>query len=165
MNKTLKYILISLSYVLVSFVSSFLGNNRFDKNAPKALWQPPSYVFGIVWPFLYTCLFTMNYLILSYADITTSLKNIIAKDTLIEAALQGLWLYNFRYSDTFPRQYFISMLILCILVLFSFYRMHMFFFTKNKSSLSYYALLYIPYFLWINLANILNIQLFFGITK
>jgi len=164
MNKTLKYILISLSYVLVSFVSSLLGNNRFDKNAPKALWQPPSYVFGIVWPFLYICLFTMNYLMLSYADITTSLKNIIANDTLIEAALQGLWLYNFRYSNTFPRQYFISMIILCALALFSFYRMHMFF-TTNRSTLFYYALLYVPYFLWINLANILNIQLFFGITK
>lgn len=150
---------VSLSYTIVSLLSSFFNKNKFN-NDTKALWQPPSYLFGIVWPLLYAMLFLMNYMILS-SDVSKTIKNIISRDTLIEATLQGFWLYNFRSSDTYPHVYFISMLLLFALVLFAFYRLNTFVSLINYK----YILLYIPYFLWINFANILNIQLFLGITK
>ena len=164
MYSQLKNILISASPFLVSIPFSYFNLNNFNSNEPRALWQPPGYVFGIVWTTLYTLLFIMNYLILSKNSFSDSFKNTVARDTLIEAALQGLWLNNFRSQQGMNitnNQYFISMITLMIILAFAIYRIYFFFFNKPPSSkLFYIALLYIPYFLWINLANILNIQLY-----
>lgn len=169
MYNQLKNILISASPFLVSIPFSYFNLNKFNSNEPRALWQPPSYVFGIVWTTLYTLLFIMNYLILSGNSFSGSFKNTVARDTLIEAILQGLWLNNFRSQQGIGKtndQYFISMITLFAILAFAIYRIHYFFFDKPPSSkLFYIALLYIPYFLWINLATILNIQLYLGITK
>lgn len=169
MYNQLKNILISASPFLVSIPFSYFNLNKFNSNEPRALWQPPSYVFGIVWTTLYTLLFIMNYLILSGNSFSSSFKNTVARDTLIEATLQGLWLNNFRSQQGIGKtndQYFISMITLFSILAFAIYRIHYFFFDKPPSSkLFYIALLYIPYFLWINLATILNIQLYLGITK
>ena len=111
----------------------------------------------------------MNYIILTGNSVSYSFKSTVARDTLIEAALQGIWLNNFRSQQGISKtneDYFISMITLLSILGFAIYRIYFFFFNKPPSSkLFYIALLYIPYFLWINLATILNIQLYLGITK
>ena len=112
MYSQLKNILISASPFLVSIPFSYFNLNNFNSNEPRALWQPPGYVFGIVWSTLYALLFIMNYIILSGKSFSDSFKNTVARDTLIEAALQGLWLNNFRSQQGINKtneDYFISM--------------------------------------------------------
>ena len=157
--KDLYYILVSGSPFIVSLISTFFDTNKFQKNEKKSLWQPPSFVFGIVWPILYTLLFFLNYSLLT----NNSNNNIIIRDILIESGLQGLWLYNFNSNNSINRNksnYRNSLFIMLLLVLFSYYRLS-FLFNKFPN----YIYLYIPYFLWINFAHILNWQLYLGITK
>jgi len=157
--KDLYYILLSGSPFIVSLISTFFDTNKFQKNEKKSLWQPPSYVFGIVWPILYTLLFFLNYSLLT----NNANNNLIIRDILIESGLQGLWLYNFNSNNSINRNksnYRNSLFIMLLLVLFSYYRLSLLF---NK--FPNYIYLYIPYFLWINFTHILNWQLYLGITK
>ena len=99
---------------------------------------------------------------------STNIKNLVIKDTLIESLLQGLWLYNFRYKKNIGgrsrNQYFVSSLNIFFLVLFGMTRILKFLVLDNDNLLMY-LFLYIPYFSWINFANILSMQLLFGYIK
>tara|TARA_Y100000992_G_scaffold267478_1_gene206055 strand:+ start:353 stop:871 length:519 start_codon:yes stop_codon:yes gene_type:complete len=165
----IKDVAISASPFLVSVPFTAFDLNQFDSDDSKALWQPPGYVFGIVWPILYLSLFVMNYNIFNNDKLSKSFKNTIARDTLIEAGLQGLWLYSFRYikkiAGRFKSQYLSGVTILFSLVGFGAYRVYNFVFNKEKVSTIKYLYLYLPYFVWINFASILGLQLYLGITK
>ena len=161
-------IFVSGSPLLVSIPFTLNGLTKFDENEPKALLQPPGYVFGIVWPMIYLSLFSMNFLFLNDKNISNYFKNIIIKDTLIESFLQGLWLYNFRYKNNIKGrtkgQYWISSINMFMLVFFGINRIFKFLII-NDSLIWKYVLMYVPYFSWINFANILSLQLFLGYIK
>ena len=161
----LKNIAISASPFLVSLPFTVLDVNRFEEDNEKALWQPPGYVFGIVWPLLYASLFYMNYSILTSPKISEGLKSVIARDTLIESGLQGIWLYIFRFNEKVKgrtgKQYFLGMITLFGLLGFGLYRIS----TLINSEAKVYLYNYYPYFLWINFASILGLQLYMGLTK
>ena len=161
---------ISASPFLVSLPITITDANQFGINEDKALWQPPGYVFGIVWPTLYILLFMMNKSILSSNVISNTFKNKVRIDTLFESFLQGSWLYIFRYNPLVKgrseNQKLFSVGILAFLWTFGVYRItgfinHFKSFSAALPTLKFY----IPYFAWITLANILGIQLYFGITK
>lgn len=163
--KLLPSIIVSSSPFLVSLPFTITDLNRFEEDQPRALWQPPNYVFGIVWPFLYASLFMFNYLIFQNPSISNYIKSFVARDTLIESAFQGLWLYNFRFQENIKERaesYKKSLLFMLSLVFISIYRCYIIFSTKE---LKPYSLLYLPYALWINFAHILNWQLALGFTK
>ena len=48
-----KEVAVSASPFLVSTPFTLFDLNRFEETEEKALWQPPGYVFGIVWSYLY----------------------------------------------------------------------------------------------------------------
>jgi len=161
---------ISASPFLVSLPFTITDANQFGTNEDKALWQPPGYVFGIVWPILYILLFMMNKSVLSSNVISNTFKNKVRIDTLIESFLQGSWLYIFRYNPLVKgrteNQKLFSVGILAFLWTFGVYRItgfinHFKSFSAALPTLKFY----IPYFAWISLANILGLQLYFGITK
>jgi len=160
--KELIYIIISASPFLVSIFSTLNDSNKFKNNEKKALWQPPSFVFGIVWPILYSLLFYLNYTLLTSNYKDSFLKYTIIRDILIESGLQGLWLYNFNSNDLTRNktQYKNSLFLMALLVLFSYYRLYFIYKYFGK-----YVYVYLPYFLWINFAHILNWQLYLNITK
>ena len=164
----IKNIIVSSSPILVSLPFTLNGLTKFDDDEPKALFQPPGYVFGIAWPIIYLSLFTMNFLILNDNHINNFFKNIIINDTLTESFLQGWWLFSFRYKDNIngrtKDQYFYSTILMFMLVVFGLYRFGNLAMFLSKP-LSKYAYMYIPYFAWINFANVLNLQLFLGYTK
>ena len=81
--KDLYYILISGSPFIVSLISTSFDTNKFQK-MKKSLRQPPSYVFGIVWPILYTLLFFLNYSLLTSLLTNNSNNNIIIRDILLK---------------------------------------------------------------------------------
>tara|TARA_B100001093_G_C26580892_1_gene907209 strand:- start:244 stop:765 length:522 start_codon:yes stop_codon:yes gene_type:complete len=167
--KTLKHITISLSPFLVSIPFTALDVNKFEESEDKALWQPPGYVFGIVWPLLYSSLFYMTYSIFNNPKLSVGFKNMIARDTLIDSGLQGLWLYVFRYIDNIKgrskNQYLKGLLILYSLIGFGLYRIFNFIFNSELVSTKGYLWMYLPYFMWINFASILGLQLYLGLTK
>lgn len=152
------HIFVSASPFLTSVLSNFNNTNEFKDTDKKSRWQPPSFVFGIVWPILYALLFYLTFTILS-SKTNNCLKNSLIRTTLLESALQGLWLYNFN-SNRGKNKYDSSLLVMSTLVVLSFLRL-VFFYTYFNDL--YYF--YIPYFLWINFAHILNWQLFLNIVK
>ena len=159
---------VSSSPALISLPFLINGLTQFSENEPKALWQPPDYTFGIIWPIIYLSLFSMNFLLLQDKYIPLFFKDIIIKDTLFESMFQGLWLFNFRYKKEIngrtKNQYLYSMLSMIFLSLFSYIRIIKF--TSFKTvSIFKYLYFYLPYLVWINFANILSIQLYIGYTK
>jgi tryptophan-rich sensory protein len=162
--------LISASPFLVSLPFTITDTSKFDVNEEQALWQPPGYVFGIVWPTLYVLLFMMNKQIFSSGVITEAFKNKVRFDTIFESILQGSWLYIFSYNPSVKgrtqNQKFWSVGILASILGFGLYRISGFirYFKSFSASLPILKY-YIPYFTWITLANILGIQLYLGITK
>ena len=167
--KIIKDIAVSASPLLVSLPFTAFDVNKFEEDNEKALWQPPGYVFGIVWPLLYASLFLMNYSIFQNSKLSDKFKTIVARDTLIESGLQGIWLYIFRFNERVKgrsiKQYFWGMGALFSLLGFGVYRIYNFIFNNEKVSTTNYLINYLPYFLWINFATILGVQLYMGITK
>jgi len=158
-------IIISSSPVLVSTPFNALGLTTFSETEPKAIWQPPNYVFGLAWPTLYFLLFSLNWNILSDERLTNVFKKKIIKNTLLESSAQGSWLYFFRFKRNIQgrdkSQYIYGLINTTILVGLSYNTLYDIYQTKKNV----YLLLYIPYFLWIQFANILNLQLVLGKTK
>tara|TARA_Y100000816_G_scaffold289681_1_gene276647 strand:+ start:1614 stop:2132 length:519 start_codon:yes stop_codon:yes gene_type:complete len=160
-----KEVAVSASPFLVSTPFTLFDLNRFEETEEKALWQPPGYVFGIVWSYLYISLFVFNLLIFQDPLISQRIKSIVMRDTLIESTLQGIWLYLFRFKDNIQGRissYNKSLVAMSGLVLMSFYRL--FFIFKNVGLLKYMKY-YLLYAIWINFANILNWQLVLGYKK
>jgi tryptophan-rich sensory protein len=162
--------LISASPFLVSLPFTATNVGKFDVNEEKALWQPPGYVFGIVWPTLYILLFIMNKQIYTSKSLSDSFKNKVRMDTLIESFLQGSWLYVFRFNPDIggrsKNQKLMSLGLLGSMLGFGVYRIfgfvkHFKSFFGAKDVLKYY----IPYFAWLNLATVLGFQLYFDIIK
>jgi tryptophan-rich sensory protein len=158
-------IIISSSPFLVSLPFTVLDINRFSQDQPRAVWQPPDYTFGIVWPILYVSLFSFNMLIFRNPNISTQIKSFVAKHTIIEAVLQGVWLYMFRFQKNINDRkngYIKGIFPMFGLVLMSWFRLKR---ILDTPSILPYLLLYLPYLLWINFAHILNWQLILGFTK
>ena len=167
---SLKDNLISASPFLVSLPFTITGASKFEVSEEQALYQPPGYVFGIVWPTLYILLFMMNKQIFLDKTLPDSFKNKVRRDTLFESVLQGSWLYAFRYNSEIggrsKNQKLISLGFLGSMLGFGLYRIrgfvsHFKSFFEARHVLKYY----LPYFAWINLATVLGYQLYFGITK
>jgi len=163
---TVRNILVSASPFLVSVPFTVNEISKFEDSEDKALWQPPGYVFGIVWPLIYASLFYMNWNILQSTTLIKSLKNTVMYDTLIESGLQGLWLYNFRYKPEIKGrnkdQYFYGLITIFALLGFGLYRLNTFILNPEAWEYTKY---YIPYLLWITFATLLNMQLYTGVIK
>lgn len=161
----IKKTIISAAPILVSSPFAALGLATFSETEPRALWQPPNFVFGLAWPTLYFLLFSLNWNLLSDAFLSEAFKNKMIKNTLFESGAQGSWLYFFRYKKNIQgrdkTQYVHGLISTSVLVALSYKTLYDVYLTNNI----FYLLLYIPYFLWIQFANILNIQLVLGKTK
>lgn len=159
-------LLISGSQVLVAIPFSLLGLTKFEQNEERALWQPPNKVFGIVWPCLYSMLYVMNYKILSNPLLSVSYKTLFTKNVIIESFCQSVWLYYFRYKKQIngrsKEQYFSSLLAIIVLLFQSSEVIKILFSCEKIGNIKY---LYVPYFLWLNFATLLNIQLVAGYTR
>ena len=154
-------IIISLSPLLVSLPFTLLNVNKFDVDEKQALWQPPGYVFGIVWPLLYLLLFIFNYSILSKKT-SDIVKSIAKSQILIESFLQGFWLYVFRYNNGRNNQQYNNGLIVLFFSLLVSYSRIVFSYDYKMTNI---LIFYLPYVVWIHFAFILNLQLSLNITK
>ena len=137
-----------------SFILGYFLDFGYDKTDIKAYWQPPGYVFGIVWTLLYFIFGFINYN--SKLFFKTD-NNIIIRQSYFEAILQSLWLIVTARGD-YERssfQYIAGLLILGWCVIYGlFIRLPTLYFLTNGLEYFYY-----PYLLWIIFAFILNAQL------
>ena len=154
MLEGLKKIFFSFSNLILSIPFTYLRLSTFEPNEIKADWQPPGYVFGIVWPILYILFGIIN---LQAYEKNSPTSKIILDESLHESIVQTLWLVvtsNYGQGRTLV-QYLIGLLIMGYLVIYSHF--------VRKPILKIYDLgsylLYYPYSLWIIFAFILNLQI------
>ena len=156
MFNQIKVILISFSSFLLSLPFTISGLSKFEKNEAKADWQPPGFVFGIVWPILYYLLGALN-LKLYYSNIDKEIKYKNLYLSIIESVLQTLWLsVTGNYNN--GRSIFQNIFGLFILTFISYYtlKVRLPALYNLKDNYFYY---YIPYCIWICFALILNFQI------
>lgn len=142
-------LLISILFaLLVGIVSSLLSGSvksTYDSLIKPPL-SPPNWLFGIIWPILYTLMGTAAYIIYK-SDVEESEKRKALKLYLIQLFFNFTWsIVFFRFNLLWGA--FINILLLdffVILTILSFKRI-------NKTA----ALLMYPYLLWILIATYLN---------
>ena len=162
----LKIIIVSFSNIFLSLPFTIFGLSKYDQSEIKADWQPPGYVFGIVWPILYVLFGIINLKAISSSNQNLSMYNIakeIVSASLVESLIQTLWLAvtsNYTGTRTFG-QHFFGMIILGYLVYYC-YNVRKPMLEKYDTISSY---LYFPYTLWIVFAFILNLQIVKNIIK
>jgi tryptophan-rich sensory protein len=168
-NFNVKNAIISSSPFLVSVPFTITGMTRFSESEPKALWQPPGYVFATVWPIIYVLMFMFNSRILNQTQLPLALRQRVKYDTIFESVLQGIWLYVFRYQSKingrYTSQYIGSLIVLTGLWGFALQRIRTIHKMVSPNIFLELIMPYLPYVLWIGFANILGIQLTLGITK
>lgn len=122
----------------------FIPRNKIPKVRSK--WNPPGWVFGVVWPILYLLLGYASYLVWNSSD--KRIGNTLEK-YIIHLVLLLLWWPYFVY---FPNAGFatISLLLLAISAVYigwNFYRI-------NKTA----GYCWIPYTMWLFFATFLTSQ-------
>jgi len=154
-------ILLSFSNFFLSLPFTYFGLSTFGPNDITAYWQPPGYIFGIVWSILYVLLGLINLKNFLANDENREINFTIVVQGIGEAFLQTLWLLatsNFS-GKRHNFQYVIGFFVIYKLVDFAWnYRSK---FLYNYDRISYY--MYIPYKLWILFAMILNLQILYKI--
>lgn len=114
----------------------------------KPAWNPPSWLFGPVWTLLYICIAISGWLVWREApEKTITLPMIFF---LIQLILNGLWSYLF-FGRQNPGAAFVDIVILWLLI--ALYAV----FSWDVSRIA--SLLFVPYFLWVGFASLLNFSI------
>ena len=154
----LKILFVSFSHFIFSLPFTLFGLSNLGNDEYKADWQPPGYVFGIVWPILYLLFGIINLKSFFSSKISDYYKNKIIRESFSESIYQMLWLLiSSNYSGEKTKlQYIISFLLITYILKYAFFVRRV---TLIKTDRTLY-LLYVPYLLWITFANILSYQIF-----
>ena len=145
MNREL---ILKISLPLLTFLIAWLGalsNISTDRtwydSLNKSSLNPPDYLFGIVWPILYTLMAVVSFLH----------AKLIYKWYIPQLALNGAWTWIFFVCQQ-PDIAFINIVVLIGLNLIILMKL------KGQGTWLSFAL-YLPYLLWICFAAFLNISI------
>ena len=145
MNNTLVK---KLSLPLITFLIAWIGGLStiysdwtWYESLNKPFFNPPNYLFGIVWPILYVLMAVVSFL---------QAQNIF-KLYLMQIMLNGLWSWFFFVfqSTAFAFLDIVLLIFLNILLLKKL--------RENQAWISVF--LYVPYVLWICFASVLNLSI------
>ena len=145
MNNTLVK---KLSLPLITFLIAWIGGLStiysdwtWYESLNKPFFNPPNYLFGIVWPILYVLMAVVSFL---------HAQNIF-KLYLMQITLNGLcsWLFFVFQSTAFAFLDIVLLIFLNILILKKL--------RENQAWISVF--LYVPYVLWICFASVLNLSI------
>ena len=141
-------ILKKLSLPIITFIIAWLGGLSTQytdwswyETLNKPFFNPPNFIFGIVWPILYVLMAIVSYL---------NAQNIF-KLYLMQIVLNGLWSWLFFVfnSTAFAFLDIVLLIFLNVLIVKQL--------RASKAWLS--VLLYIPYVIWICFASLLNLAI------
>ena len=119
--------------------------NQWYKNLKKATFTPPSYVFGIVWPILYTLMAVSTYLVWSNKKCYPYCPAITF--FMIQLFFNLIWTTLF-FKLNMPKLALLDTVLILGFTIFTFKK----YFKINKIA----AYILIPYIMWLCLAFILN---------
>ena len=141
-------VLKKLSLPIITFIIAWLGGLSTQytdwswyETLNKPFFNPPNFIFGIVWPILYVLMAIVSYL---------NAQNIF-KLYLMQIVLNGLWSWLFFVfnSTAFAFLDIVLLIFLNVLIVKQL--------RVSKAWLS--VLLYIPYVVWICFASLLNLAI------
>ena len=128
--------------VIGSFANIFINSDTWYVELVKSPLNPPSYVFGIVWPILYVL---MAFVSFRSAD---KIWKLFIPQLMINAAWS--WMFFFMHAPL------LALINISILI---FLNQKILVILKNESRLLFW--LYLPYVLWLSFAAFLNASIVF----
>ena len=140
--KYLLQILVILTSVIGSLANIYISSDDWYSSLIKSSLNPPSFVFGIVWPILYVLMGIIAY----------KLAHKIAPIFIMQLVLNAAWSWIFFYFHA-P---FIALLDIGLLI---YLNQRILMIIKKESGALYF--LYLPYVLWLSFAAFLNASIVF----
>ena len=140
--KYLLPILVILTSVIGSLANIYISSDDWYSSLIKSSLNPPSFVFGIVWPILYVLMGIIAY----------KLAHKIAPIFIMQLVLNAAWSWIFFYFHD-P---FIALLDIGLLI---YLNQKILMVIKEESGALYF--LYLPYVLWLLFAAFLNASIVF----
>ena len=141
----MKYILpllVILTSIIGSLANLYINSDGWYEDLIKSPLNPPSYVFGIVWPILYV--------IMAFVSFKAADK--IALIFIIQLIFNAVWSWLF-FCFHAPLVAFIDISILIVL------NLKIMKILEGESALLFY--LYLPYLIWLFFAAFLNASIVF----
>jgi tryptophan-rich sensory protein len=141
----MKYILpllVILTSVIGSLANVYINSDDWYANLVKSPLNPPSFVFGIVWPILYAI---MAFVSFKMAD---KISNLFIAQLIANAA----WSWMFFYFHA-PVIALVGIIVLIYL------NQKILKILKGESTVLFY--LYLPYLIWLSFAAFLNASIVF----
>ena len=141
----MKYILpllVILTSVIGSLANFYINSDDWYLNLVKSPLNPPSFVFGIVWPILYVI---MAFVSFKMAD---KIAGLFMAQLLANAAWS--WMFFYFHAPV------IALLDICLLI---FLNQKILKILKEESVVLFY--LYLPYLIWLLFAAFLNASIVF----
>jgi tryptophan-rich sensory protein len=143
------------------------------KNLKKPEYNPPNYIFGIVWPILYLAIgIIYSYALYDYKQVSNySIKynHPIKYITYFKNSIYWIipilaLLFNFLYIPIFfgENGLFNGYIIIILTLVFAIATLLQFYFQDNyNSNIKYYALLtLLPYIIWLSFASYLSYDIY-----
>jgi tryptophan-rich sensory protein len=146
-NSIISYILLIAPIILGLGSGYFVTRKRIPK--VKSYLNPPSWLFGVVWPILYLLLGYSSYLIWNSTNVSMSTKQFYLFLYTIQVILVMAWWPYFVY---YPDKFFAT-ITLILLAIFALIITILFFPINNIAG---YCL--IPYVIWLSFASFLTSQ-------
>jgi tryptophan-rich sensory protein len=150
MNKktlVLSILPVLITYILSSYFTYFSVKSKWYKEV-KPSFTPPSYIFPIVWTFIY---FSLVYIFYNTINMESKVRILLISLLLINLLLNIIWCYVFFYlQDAYNSRFVISLLLINIILL-----IYLFMRYKKDKIILVQLFLYLS---WIMLATILNFK-------
>jgi tryptophan-rich sensory protein len=146
-NIIISYILLIAPIILGLGSGYFVSRKRIPK--VKSYLNPPSWLFGVVWPILYLLLGYSSYLIWNSTNVNMSTKQFYLFLYAIQVILVMAWWPYFVY---YPEKFFATVTLI-FLAIFALIITILFFPINNVAG---YCL--IPYVIWLSFASLLTSQ-------
>ena len=146
-NDIISYILLTAPIILGLGSGYFVSRKRIPK--VKSYLNPPSWLFGVVWPILYLLLGYSSYLIWNSTNISIGNKQFYLTLYAIQVLLVMSWWPYFVY---YPNKFFATVTLI-LLAIFALIITVLFFPLNNIAS---YCL--VPYVIWLSFASFLTSQ-------
>ena len=141
----MKYILpllVILTSVIGSLANVYINSDDWYANLVKSPLNPPSFVFGIVWPILYAIMALVSF------KMANKISNLFIAQLIANAA----WSWMFFYFHA-------PVIALVDIIVLIYLNQKILKILKGESTLLFY--LYLPYLIWLSFAAFLNASIVF----
>jgi tryptophan-rich sensory protein len=141
----MKYILpllVILTSVIGSLANVYINSDDWYANIVKSPLNPPSFVFGIVWPILYAIM----------AFVSFKMANKISNLFIAQLIANAAWSWMFFYFHA-------PVIALVDIIVLIYLNQKILKILKGESTVLFY--LYLPYLIWLSFAAFLNASIVF----